>query len=260
MWYLPSFYGDIRLTSTGETSCTITVEKVTPSEQKALEALEAKGYEKGWFTTFSTPSREARGYVKGDLAAPPPPFVGLEDGACIVTVLQPIDKIAGILSKELKPGRPLVSVVKFSDGKMEEIVTSTALVAPSAVEPGSAPAPTAATTVAKPTKGCPRPHFPPAEIKAREVLEAFLDRDQRIDFRRHNQFVSIGQDTGHPYLLTSRYNRAMMDRYGRSLYDVAEERAVCTHDYSVPAAEELLALHVMLQVPGGESWLRHFEA
>jgi hypothetical protein len=31
------------------------------------------------------------------------------------------------------------------------------------------------------------------------------------------------------------------------------------HDYAVPAAEEMLAIHLMLQLPQHEPYLRHLE-
>jgi hypothetical protein len=42
------------------------------------------------------------------------------------------------------------------------------------------------------------------------------------------------------------------------LYDVDDSRSVCTHDWDIPAAEEMLALHIYLQIPGGERFLRSF--
>jgi len=42
----------------------------------------------------------------------------------------------------------------------------------------------------------------------------------------------------------------------RSLFDVDEHMAYCVHDWEVPAAEEMLALHAFLSVPGLESYLR----
>ena len=37
------------------------------------------------------------------------------------------------------------------------------------------------------------------------------------------------------------------------------DRALCVHDWVVPAPEEMLSLHLLLQLPGWESYLRRDE-
>jgi hypothetical protein len=86
---------------------------------------------------------------------------------------------------------------------------------------------------------------------------AFLDDDQAEDFEDRNAFVSIGVETGHRYMVTSRHARDQLATWRRQLYDLDEGRPYCVHDYAVPAAEEMLALHLLLQIPGRESYLRH---
>jgi hypothetical protein len=106
--------------------------------------------------------------------------------------------------------------------------------------------------------------------------------------------VSIGHETGHRYLVTSRNARGRLAKTdGRSLYDLDEPRwsarilrrldavgalvdvapdanihharvdvrscagrAFCVHDWTVPASEEMLALHLFLTMPGREHYLR----
>jgi hypothetical protein len=59
-------------------------------------------------------------------------------------------------------------------------------------------------------------------------------------------------------MITSRHATDELSKWRTALYDVDCERSVCTHDWSVPAAEEMLALHIYLQIEGGEHFLRSF--
>jgi hypothetical protein len=111
--------------------------------------------------------------------------------------------------------------------------------------------------VAQPTRGCPAPDFSQADIRAAIVLEHFLTQQQREDFRTYNRFITTGADTGHRYMLTSRLRKDQLRKYGnRTLFDLDEDRAYCVHDWLIPAAEELLALHIFVGLPGREAYLR----
>jgi hypothetical protein len=160
----------------------------------------------------------------------------------------PIDQVSKVLSDNLNLGRVIVTAVKFSDGRMEEIREEDPI--PAKAE--------AIATVAKPVRGCPAPNFSFIEQRAGEVLQAFLTPEQAEDFTRLQSFVSQGVDTGHRYMLTSRTAPDRLSRYGgRQLFDLDEQRNFCVHyDDDVPAPEELLALHLFLSLPGHESYLR----
>lgn len=121
--------------------------------------------------------------------------------------------------------------------------------------------PRAIATVPKPVLGCPEPRLGRAEIKARGVLTEFLDEEQLADFLQYNRFVSIGAATGHRYMITSRHSREGLAMYdGRQLYDLDEKYPFCVHhDKMVPAAEEMLSLHLLLQLPQHELYLRGLE-
>ena len=111
--------------------------------------------------------------------------------------------------------------------------------------------------MAQPVRGCPAPDFDDVEVRASRVLKAFLTLDQVEDFERRQQFVAIGADTGHRYLLTSRHARRALSLNGhRTLYDMDERVAMCVHDWEVPAPEELLALFIHLSLPGLEEYVR----
>lgn len=255
LWYLPSFYGDIRLKAKDDDSCQLEVEQLTVKEKEALQKFQANAVKKGWISKTT------------DLTKATEP----------TTVRGPIHKVQASLARYLKPTRKLVSAVKFSDGTIEEVTERTFEDDGEAAEPsnGDGPyreqaakkgakkkkkKPKAAATVAKPRRGCPAPDFTQADVRARRVLVEFLDAQQLTDFQNHNRFISIGADTGFRYMITSRHANDALANYQRTLYDLDNERAICTHDWDVPAAEEMLALHLLLQLPGWETYLLGLDA
>lgn len=256
--FIPSFYGDIQLESVDEGHTKVIVERATPLEQTALTDLGLYAAKKRWLT---------------------PDGLKAQDGA--YTLSAPILKVKDELTKRLKPGRTMLTAVRFAGGGIAEVAASSSgqgykllpspaetpstsaapapALTPEVLPPKAPPAPPvrAATTVAMPTQGCPEPDFVRAEIKARRVLFEFLTEEQREDFKKHNAFVSVGAETGHRYMVTSRHARGPLEKYRRSLFDLDENRPYCVHDWAVPAAEECLALHVLLQLPQHEGYLRH---
>ena len=233
VWLIPSFYGDIKLDWTGEKSCLLHAEKLSAQETTVLTALQKTALEKGWL----------KEPVKSLLGPGPTPLDA------------PIQKVASVLARALKPGRKFVSAVCVRSGSIQEVTdrTFTEILPLHAEKTDKEPA--KAVTVAAPARGCPVPEFNVYELKARAVLMSFLTDEQRADFLKHNAFVSVGAETGHRYMLSSRHAPGYT-KYGRSLYDLDEEQPICTHDFSVPAAEELLALHVFVSLPGWESYVR----
>jgi hypothetical protein len=110
-------------------------------------------------------------------------------------------------------------------------------------------------SVAAPTRGCPAPDFTSADLRAKRVLREFLEPGQVSDFNRYNKFVSQGVTTGNLYMITSRHARSELAQYARTLFDLDRRVPLCVHDWDVPAAEEMLALHVLLRLPGWENYL-----
>lgn len=246
-WFIPSTYGDIQVESTGDKTCTVLVQEATAEEKRALDALRLVAVRKGWM---------AEGVTFGATTA----------------LKAPIETVSKHLAKAFKPGKQLVSAVKFSNGKIEEIreqpFKTDAPKSESIVDKAKAVVETvkdaakeavAATTVAKPVRGCPAPDFSPARCRARDVLNIFLTPEQQEDFARFNRFVAIGGTTGHRYMVTSRTARDELSFYERSLYDLDERRALCVHDWDVPPEEEMLTLGLLVQLPGHERYLRRLE-
>jgi hypothetical protein len=89
------------------------------------------------------------------------------------------------------------------------------------------------------------------------VLSEFTTPEQQSSFVTRQSFVTCGAGTGHLYMVTSRHARDRLAMYRRQLYDLDEQVPYSVHDYQVPAAEEMLDLHLLLQVPLGERYLRH---
>jgi hypothetical protein len=131
-----------------------------------------------------------------------------------------------------KRGRPTINAVKLKDGKIEIVQNF-----PKDAEAG--------VTMEKPPKGCPMPVWEKAELQAQEVLRVFLNPQQWADFEQHRSFVCHGNYTGHPYLLTSRWN-PLCQTMG-VLHSLAEHRRICAGMDTVPPAEELLAFKIMIE-------------
>jgi hypothetical protein len=228
--FLPSLYGDIRLTAQGKQT-EIEWENLSPSEREAISTIGRK---------FSLDTASDVGKV----VAP-----------------KSIDKIEPLISKAMKRGRKLLSAVVFKNGRVEEVSRveksepTQPYRDPAAIEKSE---PKAAVTVAQPMLGCPIPEFERADVRATRVLREFLSGQQLADFERTQSFLVVGGDTGRQYVLTSR--QASTDRLarvdGRSVFDVADRRAICVHDWVVPAAEELLELKLFLELPGHEAYVR----
>jgi len=287
IWYLPTYFGDIRLEVDPESPkrTILLASELSSTERDVMDLLKQRAVR---------PSFLRRPWAtEDDFAAA---FAGYRVGKALrVTLDAPIEVVSRFMARALKPERRLLAATRIHGGRIEEVWRSSVdLLSPSTAteeahkedaakaatngksvedkvneasvddEEDSKPKmpvdpPAVVATVAQPVQGCPAPDFPNAfDARANRVLEAFLSDEQRDDWRRRGRFVSIGMDTGHRYMLTSRDAREALQTYGsRSLYDLDERRAYCVHDWAVPAPEELLALHLFLAIPGGESFLRH---
>jgi hypothetical protein len=266
-WYLPSFYGDIKLESRGPELTSLAFESLTPTEAEAMRKLRRRALG-GW------------GRKPWCAAEKFPDKLDYESVGEIVLCAS-IEDVHAVVAQALRPGRDLVTAIKFSDGSMEEKKEGQTIGAyrdkprkPAEKDETRALAKKeekpegksekkpekkaeAAVTVAAPDRGCPLPKFVEAELRAERVLSVFLTEDQRQDFNESQQFLVTGADTGHRYLVTSRHApRALAKVSGWTLYDVDEQRPLCVHDWNVPAPEEMLAITCCLQLPGREHHLR----
>lgn len=253
-WYLPSLFGDISLKALDKQSTEVNFKGLSPQEKIALQVLLRKAAAPGVLSAAPWASPETLSKVK------------LDDQTEQTFILNAgIVAVQKVLSKPLKPMRKQLSAVRFSDGKLEEITSANIgliLVEVAGEETPHKERAEKAVTVAQPVIGCPQPDFDEAEVRATRVLEAFLSPEQLEDFRRLQQFVVQGADSGHHYLLTSRH--APKQRFKiescRTVHDLDEAYDLCVHDWEVPAAEELLGMALHLQLPEHERYVRSLPA
>ncbi len=244
-WYMPSFYGDIKLESQGEERTMLTLHGLSPEEEHAMEILVERArrggvFKRPWASTSSLEALNLKNTVSEQK----------------LLLSAPISEVHKVLAKALKPGRKKLTAVTFSGGKIQELTASNqGLIEVAAREERSSPKATLAT-VAEPVRGCPEPDFTPADVRASAVLREFLTARQQVDFNEHQSFIAVGADTGHRYQLTSRHCRSKLVTVRRTLFDLDEQRPLCVHDWDVPASEELLAILLCLSLPGRESYVR----
>jgi hypothetical protein len=252
---IPTFHGDIKLDKKGKEKTLLRAFQLTASEEKAMASLRARA--------VSTKLRRKWASEADFLPLTNSAYRG-PDGVQ-VTLNAPIEEVTKFLAKALKPERKLLQAVKFSDGRVEELhsnlVTREAEKEPkkpkAEEKPKKEEKPAVATTVARPVNGCPMPNFPEADVRASRVLETFLTPDQISDYRSSGCFVTFGADSGHRYLIGSRERPSLLQQKlgGRQLFDLEEKRPICVHDWAVPPAEEMLAIHLCLSLPGHETEL-----
>lgn len=249
-WYIPTFHGDMLLERVGPKETTLRVFELTPTEEKALTALRSRALKKGlgrkpWASEKDfAPVANAQYRTKAGLT---------------IKLDAKIEDVEAVLAKALKPTRNLLSAVRFTNGKIEEVRHTKDGVADLPSEPAKKPAEEikAAVTAAKPAIGCPMPAFPEADVRASRVLEAFLEPDQIRDYRQYGAFTAQGVDSGHRYMICNRETPQMLKACdGRQLYDLEEKRALCVHDWDVPPPEEMLELFLCLTLPGYEKFIR----
>ena len=61
----------------------------------------------------------------------------------------------------------------------------------------------------------------------------------------HGQIISIGNSTGKPYLITSRWC-SEVNTFGQ-LYDIVDKKVICASVWEIPPSEEVLSLKLMIE-------------
>jgi hypothetical protein len=250
VWLIPSYHGDIRLEKEGPEKTLLRAYELTAGEEKAMEALRSRA--------VSTKLR--RKWAKDSDFLPLTNAAYRSTDGVTIHLDAKIEDVQKVITKAMKPDRKLLTAVRFTDGKVEEVHSiktpegSRAIIVD--VKPEK-PQPAVATTVARPVNGCPMPDFPQADVRASRVLESFLTPDQISDYRTTGAFITVGADSGHRYMVCNRERPNFMKKHlgGRQLWDMEEKRAICVHDWSVPPPEEMLAIHLCLSLPEHEAEL-----
>lgn len=152
----------------------------------------------------------------------------------IVVVDEPISTVHKRFVKIFKIGKPTINAIKVTGDKIEMVQ-----------EFPEYKNDLVGVTTEKPPRGCPVPRWEMAENRAMAVINEFLNPAQKEDFARNRQFISIGNYSGNPYLLTSRWN-PLVGVYGL-LYSIPGKNRICTSMPDLPPSEELLALKIVIE-------------
>lgn len=239
VWYFPTAYGDIRLERLADFRTRLIYSQLTIPEQRVMTQLRTASMAGrcDWATQEDWDEVQNQDFETGDP----------QERAIQLAV--PIADVGRFLRRRLRPDRAAsLSVVRIGQGKIQEMYESAHEESDDSV--------TAATTW-RPVLGCPAPSFDSIRRRATRVLRAFLTPSQVDEFEAYQRFETVGADTGHRYMLTSRNAPDELRRFGnRSVFDLDERRAYCVHDWDIPAEEELLTLLCLLSLPGHEIWAR----
>ncbi len=149
------------------------------------------------------------------------------------TMLSDVHKV---MTKTLKKDKPILTALKFKDGKIE--VTEE-------LKNKDAEAAITGVTVERPRRHCPVPSLMETEFLSSQVLKEFLTNQQLKDFEVHRQIVCKGNYSGKNYLITSRWS-PKIKLYG-SIYDLATNELICANCKELPPSEEILSLKLILE-------------
>lgn len=240
-WFIPTWNGDLRLEpyATDEDKTTLFIVSPTPHETQVLEALGKvlleKGYVKEWNAKLSRLRRSAT-----------------------VVIDAPLEKLGPIVAKLMRPGKAVLTAIRFEGGKVitssgnETELAELAEEVKKEEKAGGEKA-EAAATVKRPTPCCPQCELG-SVAPARETLLAFLNEEEHESWKEHRRIVVVGGLSGHRYVLAHR-NTELARKIGRVCYDLDDQCVVHFHDRSVPPEEEVLAAKLVLE--HREPWLRN---
>lgn len=247
-WYIPSHTGDFRLEKHPDNDghCLLTVEDPTPGEIAKLGSFLATGRQRRW--------------VDKALGISP-------TGRTELVVQAPLTKAGPVLAGDTMPGRGVLTVVKSNQGTLMCVADETqgtelaaALNEPKAKEPETPrleppPKPAAATTMRRPTTCCPHPLPVEGPLKrASRVLREFSTPSQWRSWVENGFLYCIGGLTGHRYRICHR-NHPLAAAQGKIARDIDNGVTIHCWDWSVPPAEEVLAVKLILETR--EPWLRN---
>lgn len=232
--YLPRFNGDFRIEEDPEdkTRTILVVNNPTPAEVEALKRFEKKAVKKGWTEVGKIHERE-----KTVLVAP------YQDvGLLLLDIF------------EMKGRRGILTAVAFEGGKLRvtDVIDDDL---PRWLKTAEDDGGQAAAVVTRPTLSCPEVggRMEKRDQLAEEVLLAFLSAEQKNEWRRDRAITVFGGRTGYCYRVHGRDTQTAR-RLGRITFDVTNRTVLHHHLETVPAAEEVLSVAVILQTR--EHWLR----
>ena len=172
-------------------------------------------------------------------------------GTTVLTIAAPIVEAGRVLLD--RKGRKtkldgLLTVVRSTDGAVQSEHdpedAERALAKPKADK---------AVTTRRPTLCCPFPVSGP-DIRASEVLAAFSTPSQWEEWCEHGRLHCRGNLSGHRYRIAHRHS-ALAREQGKICWDETDGVVVHCYDWSVPPAEEVLAVKLTLE--HREHWIRN---
>lgn len=225
-WFVPSRCGDFRLTANGPEASTLSVENATPGELETVRAFLEECKKRGWVSStgggatptvvpIGAPVALAGPVLAGKAAAPKGQFTAVRS-------------VNGALTVEVDP----VAAIEAAEKKDE---------------------PAAVVTPKKPTLCCPVQVAGP-DLRASEALHAFCTPRQWRDWTEKGWLITHGHITGHAYQIAHRHHPLALQR-GKITYDLDDQGILSCWDWTVPPAEEVLAVKLLLE--GREPWLRN---
>lgn len=149
-----------------------------------------------------------------------------------------IEDIHKFMKKKLKKDKPVLTALKFKNGKIE-LIEELKSIGTGNNEIDKV------VTVEEPRRGCPMPEMLNSEIRASTVLNEFLTERQKLDFEKFRQIVCIGNCSRKPYLITSRWSPEVV-KVGQ-LYDIVDNKVICANCMEIPPSEEILSLKLMIE-------------
>ncbi len=211
--YFPSTFGDINIEQSEKNVILSTVD-LTVHEEETLKEIILKFH----------------GKIKE-------PVRTYENTKIIIENVK-LEDVHKFMMKKLKRNKATLTAIKLKDGKLELV---------DEIKPEHEKIAKSAVTTEKPRRGCPMPEMTlQKEVNAQIVLKEFLTNQQIEDFNNHKSFISVGNFTKHPYLITSRWS-PKVEKYGQ-VYDLVDKHMICTSCKEIPPAEEMLAMKLSIEL------------
>jgi hypothetical protein len=227
-WFIPSWCGDFRLEAAGDDKCLLTVTDPIPAEVEQLGAFLVKARKKGWV----------------------PNIAGIADkGESKLEIDATVDAAGKVLLGRKRPRKGILTVIKAERGGLvavkgdgEELEIAAA--AADATE---------AATVRRPTLCCPHCTTGP-DLRASQVLQSFSTTEQWRSWLNLGYLYCHGNLSGRRYLVAHRHHPiAIQNKY--IVWDTTGDHVIHCWDWSVPPAEEVLSIKLVLE--HAEHWIRN---
>jgi len=228
-WFFPSWSGDFRLEADGDDKCILTVVSPTPGEVAKLGAFlkKARQWPRKWV-------QQHVGFVP--------------NGESKIPIAAPIAKAGRLFLGERRKG--VLTAVISTNGRIKAVLDGDADKVEKETSKKDAKA---ATSVSRPTLCCPFPQKGP-DVRASEVLQTFCTSRQWAEWEKDGLLHCYGNLSGRKYEIAHRHHPLAIKR-GKIVWDVEGGYILHCHNWSVPPAEEVLTMKLVLEC--AEHWIRN---